>query len=32
MGAGKMAAADMDEWLRKDGKWNYSLKPNIYNL
>jgi len=21
MGAGKIAAADMDEWLRKDGKW-----------
>jgi glutamate synthase (NADPH/NADH) small chain len=22
MGAGKIAAADMDEWLRKDGKWS----------
>lgn len=22
MGAGKAAAKDMDEWLRKDGKWN----------
>jgi glutamate synthase (NADPH) small chain len=22
MGAGKSAAKDMDEWLRKDGKWN----------
>jgi glutamate synthase (NADPH/NADH) small chain len=22
MGAGKAAATDMDEWLRKDGKWS----------
>jgi glutamate synthase (NADPH/NADH) small chain len=22
MGAGKTAAKDMDEWMRKDGKWN----------
>lgn len=22
MGEGKKAAADMDQWLRKDGKWS----------
>ena len=24
MGAGKIAAADMDHWLRKNGKWSES--------
>jgi glutamate synthase (NADPH/NADH) small chain len=29
MGEGKKAAADMDEWLRKDGRWSEDKSRSV---